>query len=218
MCSGASCTTFSLVMQKTGSYKKHLDSLLQRPKERENNTFRRWASLCSTFISSPNSLFRGISTVWICGASSCFCKPSNPAAFPITSPPPVGLEGFPVWSLRPLPSCSFFLSGPWLRGGSGGVWPWTGSGSLGQRLYLRPQPQGQPLGVQPAPLADHVKPCTKSNFLQRLGRRATGACGCGYRRRPGRPLMVRSPSRHWPGLIFLDEGALKLLVQVSPTK
>lgn len=55
MCSGASWTTFSLVMQETGSYNKHLDSLLRRPKKRENNTFRRWASLCSTFISFPNS-------------------------------------------------------------------------------------------------------------------------------------------------------------------
>lgn len=55
MCSGASWTTFSLVMQETGSYNKHLDSLLRRPKKRENNTFRRWAWLCSTFISFPNS-------------------------------------------------------------------------------------------------------------------------------------------------------------------
>lgn len=93
----------------------------------------------------------------------------------------------------------------------------TGSGSLGQLLHFRPQPQGLPLlQVGPAPLADHVKPCTRSSFLPRLGRRATG--GCGYSRRPGRVFIVKSPSLHWPVLIFLDEGSLKLLGQVSLTK
>lgn len=140
--------------------------------------------------------------------------------FPLPPHPQPSWKPFLFGRWGSLPSCSFSLSGPWLQGGSGGIWPnRTRSGSLGQRLHFRPQPQGQPLlRVRPAALADHMKSCTRSNCLPRLGRRATGACGCGYRRRPGRALMVGSPSLHWPGLIFLDEGSLKLFAQVSPTK
>lgn len=208
-------------MQETGSYKKHLDSLLRRREESENNTFRRWVSLCSTFISSRNSP-SPVSPQ--CGSAALHPASVNLQVlqpFPLFPHPQPGWKAFLFGHCGLLPSCSFFsLSGPWLRGGSGGVWPCTtGSGSLGQPLHFRPQPQGLPLlQVQPAPLADHVKPCTRSSFLQGLGRRATGACGCGYSRRPGRAFMVKSPSLHWPVLIFLDEGSLKLPGQVSLTK
>lgn len=210
MCSGASWTTFSLVMQETGSYNKHLDSLLRRPKKRENNTFRRWASLCSTFISFPNS-------------PSSVASPQCRSAAP--HPASVNLQVLQPFPLPPHPQTDWkaFLFGRCVRS--------QAVASLCLALYDRKRKPGAaatlPATASGAAIASAVStsgqttwspPCTRSNFLLRLGRTATGACGCGYRRRPGRALMVRSPSRHWPGFIFLDEGSLKLLAHVSPTK
>lgn len=210
MCSGASWTTFSLVMQETGSYNKHLDSLLRRPKKRENNTFRRWASLCSTFISFPNS-------------PSSVASPHCGSAAP--HPASVNLQVLQPFPLPPHPQTDWkaFLFGRCVRS--------QAVASLCLALHDRKRKPGAaatlPATASGAAIASPAStsgqttwspPCTRSNFLLRLGRRATGACGCGYRRRPGRALMVRSPSRHWPGFIFLDEGSLKLLAHVSPTK
>lgn len=97
----------------------------------------------------------------VSSASLCFCKSLSPKPFPL-DPHPSQMEGFPVLSQcallswGPLLSCSLF-SGPGMQG-VGPSAAKTGSGSLGQQLHFRPQPQRQPLRlVRPAPLAEHIK-------------------------------------------------------------
>lgn len=119
-------------------------------------------SLASELISSATSpssrAFPECGSV--CGASASSCKPLSLKPFPSHPHPKSGgrLSCFAtVWSALPGPSSQLeSLSGPGMQGVEPSAAE-TGSGSLGQQLHFRPQPQRQPL-LQAPPARDHMKP------------------------------------------------------------
>lgn len=145
MCSGSPCTTF--LSGHAGDIKLEYERSIQTPCYRDPERWRTTALqlgalLCGSCSALTPALPRPSPQRGSARPRSRFCRPSSPAALPTTSPPLIGLEGFPVWSQRVssprgshLKAVVFLLLRPLAAGGASSA-ARTGSGSLGQLLHF----------------------------------------------------------------------------------